>query len=1103
MQEDGLGRGMSRLARLAGAATLLVSAAVLLAWALDIEALQRIRPAWPAMAPATALAFALAALSLALAARAFAPVAQITAAAAAFIGLLRLIDLASPWGWPGAVLGFSAGTGRSATMAPATALNFVLIGCALICASRGRLLRVFQAAAVVVMMIGWLGLSRYLYGGAPLVPYTTMALHTALLFVVLSIGTLCLHPDVGVVALLTRRSAGGSIARRLFPAAVLVPLAMGWIPLYAQRAGLLGTEAGFSLFSLTGVFLFAALVWVNAAQVDRLDEQRLQAQLGKHASEVRTRLILENALDAVISIDRTGTIESWSGQAQATFGWSQQEAIGRSLAETIIPPADRAAHERGLGRYLGTRESRILGRRVELSALHRNGTAFPVEIAITPIHTDGEVSFSAFVRDITEQRRAEGKLRESEEHFRTLAESLPQLVWTCRADGWCDYLSRQWLEYTGRTHEQEVGYGWAEQLHPEDRVRVQAEWLQATVRGQLFDIEFRIRRADGVYRWFKTRAVPLRDASGGIVKWFGSNTDMDDVKRSEGRLRTQLERLMLLDRTTHAIGERQDLRSIFQVVLRSLEDHLPIDFGCIFLYDAAQQSLTVNCVGSKSASLAQLLCLEENATIGIDANGLSRCLQGQLVYEPDISQLLFSFPRRLAAAGLRAVVIAPLIAESRVFGVMVAARAEPVSFASGDCEFLRQLCEHVGLAAHQAQLYSDLERSYEDLRQTQQTMLQQERLRAFGQMASGIAHDINNALSPAALYVQSLLERDTSLSAQAREYLTSTRRAIEDVANTVARMREFYRRREPEVALEPVESNRLIEQVIELTRARWSDMPQERGVVIELETNLAHDVPAILGAQSEIRDALTNLVLNAVDAMPSGGTLRLASYGTPANACIEVSDTGAGMDEATRNRCVEPFFTTKGERGTGLGLAMVYGMAQRHGGELQIESEPGSGTTVRLLFPRADTRIETPAPQRMRRPQRALRLLVIDDDPLLLQSLSTILAEDGHVVVALDRAESGLAAFSAAQGAGEAFDAVITDLGMPYMDGRKVAAAIKTESPATPVILLTGWGHRMLAENTTPEHVDRVLAKPPKLADLRGVLAELTAAPQLISADGD
>lgn len=566
------------------------------------------------------------------------------------------------------------------------------------------------------------------------------------------------------------------------------------------------------------------------------------------------------------------------------------------------------------------------------------------------------------------------------------------------------------------------------------------------------------------------------------------------------RLQLQLSQLNLLHRITRAIGERQDLRSIFQVVIRSLEDDLPIDFGCICLYDTSEQVMVVTSVGARSGALTRDLAMTEQAHIPIDQNGLSRCVQGQLVYEPDIEHTPFPFPRRLARAGLRALVLAPLLAESKVFGVLVAAREQGGSFSSSECEFLRQLSEHVALAAHQAQLYTALQQAYDDLRQSQQTVMQQERLRALGQMASGVAHDINNAISPIALYTESLLEREPGLTDRARAYLGIIQRAIEDVAQTVSRMREFYRPRERQTALTRLDLNTIVPQVVDLTRVRWRDVPQERGVVITMRTDLQRPAPTILGVESEIRDALTNLIFNAVDAMPEGGVLTVRTQvaieprvsAQAHGMYLEVSDSGIGMDEETRRHCLEPFFTTKGERGTGLGLAMVYGMVQRHSAELQIDSTPGQGTTVRISFPVPKVAAAaTPRSNTLEPSLRSLSILIVDDDPLILEAMRATLESDGHRVIAADGGQAGIDALTATQKHDELFDVVITDLGMPYIDGRQVAAAVKATSSSTPVILLTGWGQRLVDDGEMPVHVDRVLNKPPKLRELRAALEEL------------
>jgi CheY-like chemotaxis protein len=195
------------------------------------------------------------------------------------------------------------------------------------------------------------------------------------------------------------------------------------------------------------------------------------------------------------------------------------------------------------------------------------------------------------------------------------------------------------------------------------------------------------------------------------------------------------------------------------------------------------------------------------------------------------------------------------------------------------------------------------------------------------------------------------------------------------------------------------------------------------------------------------------------------------------------------MDEDTRRRCLEPFFTTKGERGTGLGLAMVYGMIQRHGAKIEIESSSGQGTTVGLVFPVSSRETEPVSPPSAPAvPAQPLRLLIVDDDPHLIKSLRDTLENEGHIVITAGGGQAGIDAFLAAQSHDEPFAAVITDLGMPFVDGRKVAAAIKAVS-STPVILLTGWGERIVAEGEVPLHVDHVLSKPPKLRELNQVLA--------------
>ncbi len=240
-------------------------------------------------------------------------------------------------------------------------------------------------------------------------------------------------------------------------------------------------------------------------------------------------------------------------------------------------------------------------------------------------------------------------------------------------------------------------------------------------------------------------------------------------------------------------------------------------------------------------------------------------------------------------------------------------------------------------------------------------------------------------------------------------------------------------------------------------------MAQQRGAAIDMRTELATDLPAMAAVESQIRDALVNLVFNAVDAMPDGGPLTirtgLAAGSRAQIVLLEVEDKGSGMDEDTRRRCLEPFFSTKGTRGTGLGLAMVYGVAQRHGAGLEIDSEPGKGTVVRMSFAIAPPSSAVAVGSGShRKPAAPLRILIVDDDPLLLKSLRDALESDGHQVTSASGGQAGIDAFVESHAEGNPFPVVITDLGMPHVDGRKVASTIKASVPQTLVHHAHGLG---------------------------------------------
>lgn len=401
----------------------------------------------------------------------------------------------------------------------------------------------------------------------------------------------------------------------------------------------------------------------------------------------------------------------------------------------------------------------------------------------------------------------------------------------------------------------------------------------------------------------------------------------------------------------------------------------------------------------------------------------------------------------------------------------------------------------------QARLTEGAQKAYEELRRTQQAVVQQERLRALGQMTSGIAHDINNSLSPIVAYSELLLSTQPLLSEAARKQLRAIQQAGEDIACIIARMREFYRKRPDTERLAKVNLNKTIEETIELTRPRWRDLPQRAGVSIELKSELSPGLPSLLGDPSEIREALTNLIFNAVDALPQGGVIsimtRLAPTGHssgPKTVVLEVRDNGVGMEDPVRERCLEPFFTTKSQRGgTGLGLPMVYGMMQRQEGSIEIESAPSQGTTVRLAFPiRPSSPAAAPSDAPPTGSKGALRILCIDDEPRVRELLAECLPAYRHTVELAINGQQGIDMFRAAVRNGRPFQTVVTDLGMAGIDGHQVARVVKEESPGTPVVMITGWGFMIKEEAEAIPNVDAVVGKPPNIAQLNELLVSLS-----------
>jgi signal transduction histidine kinase/ActR/RegA family two-component response regulator len=390
---------------------------------------------------------------------------------------------------------------------------------------------------------------------------------------------------------------------------------------------------------------------------------------------------------------------------------------------------------------------------------------------------------------------------------------------------------------------------------------------------------------------------------------------------------------------------------------------------------------------------------------------------------------------------------------------------------------------------------SQLEYTINQLRQTQESVIAKERLHALGEMSSGIAHDFNNSLSPIVglsdlliTYPKLLADHDKAL-----KFLQTINQAGRDAARVVSRLRDFYRPADEVDEIEVFSLKQVVEQAIEFTQPRWGDQAMATDTKYQIITTL-QDV-RVAGQPSEMREMLVNLIFNALDAMPTGGVLGITisdASSQPGKVRLEVKDTGVGMTAEVRRRCLEPFFTTKGAHGTGLGLATSFGIAQRHHGEIEIESEPGHGTRVIVTLPRVTdvSHAENPSAHGAPSIGRRLRVLVIDDEAVVRDVLAEALRADGHDFDLADGGASGIGWINAGT-----YDLIITDRAMPDMSGEHLALEAKRIAPHTPILMLTGFGEFMNAAGERPAGVDAVASKPITIVALREAIAKLTATP--------
>jgi two-component system, cell cycle sensor histidine kinase and response regulator CckA len=739
---------------------------------------------------------------------------------------------------------------------------------------------------------------------------------------------------------------------------------------------------------------------------------------------------VEYSSTSIIITDTNGIVEYVNPYFCRVTGYEPAEVIGHNslLSESGIFPKEVSEI------LLNTKETDREWKG-EFQSPKKNGELYWESASISPITNSAGIitNFVAIKDDISERKRAEIALIENENKYRKIFESIQDLYFQIELDGRIIEISPSVERYSLLKREDLIGMNIDDlDLVLEERKKFRELILSEK---EVVDFEISVKAKNVFVVFFSVNAQIINDDSGRPVSIQGSLRNITERKQAEEALRqSEMKFRELFDNAPigyHEIDINGRLTQINKTELTML------GYSWDEMINHHVWEFVENQEMSREATTKKLL---GKSALPIDYERMFRKKDGSII------PLLIGDIYIKDSAG-------------KVIGIR---------------STLQDITERKKYEYTLKDTNQKLSEALDTLKSTQKIILQQERLKALGQMASGIAHDINNSLVPILGYSDLLLNRKEIIG-EFKKYIEKIKISSRDIQNVIDRMKEFYRPKIEEDEFRNIDINEIIRTTLELTKHRWKDMPESSGNVIEVFTELQDNLPPLLGSESEIREALANLIINAADAMPSGGKLRVRTILHNQNLIIEVIDTGIGMDEITIHRCLDPFFTTKGDKGTGLGLSMVYGIIHRHYGNIEVESTVGKGTKISLLFPVKNV-LDSKTIENREQEIPALKILCIDDNESVLDIITAMLTENDHSVTTASSGKQGLELFFNQARTGNPFDLVITDLGMPYMDGKSVAEGIKLGYPHIPIILITGWGS--FIEEGSIKSIDYILKKP-------------------------
>ncbi len=549
------------------------------------------------------------------------------------------------------------------------------------------------------------------------------------------------------------------------------------------------------------------------------------------------------------------------------------------------------------------------------------------------------------------------------------------------------------------------------------------------------------------------------------------------------------ERLSLIDKINTAISTALDLDSFFNVVAKAVTDNAGYRWTLLVVPDgksfACKAGYSPQSLGEiYPAPVLELLRYKFKNVFDTKAPEFVSFSELAQLGRPELLQPIID-------AGIRHLALLPIGVSEKCEAVLAVGSTRKDGFTVQELSLLHDITVHLQIAWQNARLYEQLKTAYRQLQEAQDQVIQTEKLRALGEMSSGVVHDFNNILAAILGRVQLMIRKMSGIDDKEwlrfyEKNLSVIETAVKDGSTILSRISEFTKKK-PTERFVALRIHEILSDVIELTKPRWHNQAIAAGKKIKV-SNACPDNIQVKGSPSEMREVFTNLINNAVDSIEKDGLIEIRAVARE-DGCsvVVVEDTGHGMTEDTRKRIFEPFFTTKGKSGTGLGLSVTYGIINRHGGQIDVESQVGVGTSFKITLPACVT-AETVEEAREAPPAEFVKgsILVVDDEESLREILSEILVSIGHSV---DLAAGGKEALENL--AAKSYDLVITDLGMNDISGWELADIIYSWNPETKVVIATGWGAQIEPGNLAAHHVNSVISKPFRISDITRIVNDV------------